>query len=56
MDTIRQIAREEGFRGFYRGLGVNLIRTVPSSALTILTWVLRLLQRLVSPSVAALDR
>lgn len=31
------IAREEGFRGFYRGMGVNLIRTVPSSALTILT-------------------
>lgn len=31
------IAREEGVRGFYRGMGVNLIRTVPSSALTILT-------------------
>jgi solute carrier family 25 folate transporter 32 len=31
------IAREEGLRGFYRGMGVNLIRTVPSSALTILT-------------------
>jgi len=39
-DTIRLIAREEGFRGFYRGLGVNLIRTVPSSALTILTYEL----------------
>ncbi|UZJ56829.1 hypothetical protein CBS101457_006149 [Exobasidium rhododendri] len=32
------IAREEGIRGFYRGMGVNLIRTVPSSALTILTY------------------
>lgn len=31
------IAREEGLRGFYRGMGVNLVRTVPSSALTILT-------------------
>ena len=31
------IAREEGLRGFYKGMGVNLIRTVPSSALTILT-------------------
>ena len=31
------IAREEGIRGFYRGMGVNLVRTVPSSALTILT-------------------
>lgn len=37
LDTIRMIAQKEGFRGFYRGLGVNLIRTVPSSALTILT-------------------
>lgn len=32
------IAREEGLRGFYKGMGVNLIRTVPSSALTILTY------------------
>lgn len=32
------IAREEGLRGFYRGMGVNLVRTVPSSALTILTY------------------
>lgn len=31
------IAHEEGLRGFYKGMGVNLIRTVPSSALTILT-------------------
>lgn len=31
------IAREEGLKGFYRGMGVNLVRTVPSSALTILT-------------------
>lgn len=31
------IAQEEGIRGFYKGMGVNLIRTVPSSALTILT-------------------
>lgn len=35
----KSIATEEGIRGFYRGMGVNLIRTVPSSALTILTWV-----------------
>lgn len=37
LQAISTIAREEGFRGFYRGMGVNLIRTVPSSALTILT-------------------
>lgn len=35
--TCKTIATEEGIRGFYRGMGVNLIRTVPSSALTILT-------------------
>jgi solute carrier family 25 folate transporter 32 len=37
MDIIRLIARTDGFRGFYRGLAVNLTRTVPSSAMTILT-------------------
>ncbi|CAO1628851.1 unnamed protein product [Parajaminaea phylloscopi] len=36
--TVRTIFVEEGFRGFYNGMGVNLIRTVPSSALTILTY------------------
>lgn len=35
--TVRTILAEEGIRGFYNGMGVNLIRTVPSSALTILT-------------------
>lgn len=36
----RTIAREEGLRGFYKGMAVNLVRTVPSSALTILTYEL----------------
>ncbi|SAM79791.1 related to YIA6-Pvruvate transporter of the mitochondrial inner membrane [Ustilago bromivora] len=36
----RTIAREEGIRGFYKGMTVNLVRTVPSSALTILTYEL----------------
>jgi len=51
VDTIRMIARDEGFRGFYRGLGVNLIRTVPSSALTILTYelLMRNLNKLTHP-------
>lgn len=35
--TVQTIFAEEGIRGFYNGMGVNLIRTVPSSALTILT-------------------
>jgi hypothetical protein len=39
MDTFRSILQNEGPRGFYRGLGVNLIRTVPSNAITILTCV-----------------
>lgn len=33
----KRIVREEGFAGFYRGMGVNLLRTVPASAMTILT-------------------
>jgi solute carrier family 25 folate transporter 32 len=37
--TFKKILREEGYRGFYRGMGVNLLRTVPSSAMTILTFV-----------------
>ena len=28
MDCFRKILREEGYRGFYRGLGVNLVRSV----------------------------
>ena len=39
--TFKKILREEGYRGFYRGMGVNLVRTVPSSALTILSFVAR---------------
>lgn len=35
--TFKRILAEEGYRGFYRGMGVNLMRTVPASALTILT-------------------
>lgn len=38
-ETFRKILREEGYQGFYRGMGVNLLRTVPSSAMTILTYV-----------------
>ena len=37
--TIGEILREAGWRGFYRGLGVNLVRTVPNSAVTMLTCV-----------------
>lgn len=37
--TIGEILHEAGWKGFYRGLGVNLVRTVPNSAVTMLTCV-----------------
>lgn len=36
--AIKVIARNEGFTGFYKGMGVNLVRTVPNSGLTLLTY------------------
>jgi solute carrier family 25 folate transporter 32 len=33
-DTIRKTYRKEGWRGFYRGLSVQLVKTAPSSAIT----------------------
>lgn len=39
VQTFLSIAKNEGLPGFYRGMGVNLVRTVPSSGLTILTYV-----------------
>ncbi|GAA5877283.1 hypothetical protein JCM3774_001624 [Rhodotorula dairenensis] len=44
--TSARILREEGPSGFYRGMATNLLRTVPSSAVTILTYEL-LMRRLV---------
>ncbi|KAG0176338.1 hypothetical protein DFQ28_003477 [Apophysomyces sp. BC1034] len=40
MHAIKVIHAEEGLRGFYKGLPTNLLRTVPSSAMTILTYEL----------------
>nr|XP_019051031.1 hypothetical protein I302_01475 [Kwoniella bestiolae CBS 10118]OCF29961.1 hypothetical protein I302_01475 [Kwoniella bestiolae CBS 10118] len=37
IDTFLQIKKQDGWRGFYRGLSVNLVRTVPNSAVTMLT-------------------
>ncbi|CAF0908936.1 unnamed protein product [Adineta ricciae] len=34
-DAIRTIARDEGIRGFYRGLSATLIRAVPAAVLTL---------------------
>ncbi|KAI7901094.1 mitochondrial carrier domain-containing protein [Cokeromyces recurvatus] len=38
LHAIRVMSKEEGIRGFYKGLSTNLVRTVPSSAMTILTY------------------
>lgn len=35
----QHIVTHEGWRALYRGLSVNLVRTVPNSAVTMLTWV-----------------
>lgn len=38
LPTFRRILSEEGVKGLYRGMGVNLLRTVPSSAVTLLVY------------------
>ena len=38
LQTCKTILLEEGWRGFYAGLGTNLIRAVPSAMTTILTF------------------
>jgi len=37
IDTFLSIRRQDGWRGFYRGLSINLVRTVPNSAVTMLS-------------------
>jgi solute carrier family 25 (mitochondrial folate transporter), member 32 len=39
IDTTRVVLHENGWRGLYRGLSVNLLRTVPSSVITLVTCV-----------------
>ena len=38
LQTCRSMLREEGWRGFYAGLGTNLLRAVPSAMTTLLTF------------------
>jgi solute carrier family 25 folate transporter 32 len=40
LGSIRTIAVEEGWRGFYRGLPTNLIRTIPASGVTLISYEL----------------
>lgn len=42
IDTFLLIKRQDGWKGFYRGLSINLVRTVPNSAVTMLTYVSRM--------------
>jgi solute carrier family 25 (mitochondrial folate transporter), member 32 len=35
--TVTKLVRKEGWTGLYKGLSINLIRTVPNSAVTMLT-------------------
>lgn len=37
VDNFLKIKRQDGWRGFYRGLSINLVRTVPNSAVTMLS-------------------
>ena len=37
---VRKIIQKEGWTGLYKGLSVNLFRTVPNSAVTLLTCVI----------------
>ncbi|KAI9295290.1 mitochondrial carrier [Neoconidiobolus thromboides FSU 785] len=44
INTIKIIGKEEGYRGYYKGLTTNLIRTIPASVLTIFTYELIILK------------
>jgi solute carrier family 25 folate transporter 32 len=38
--TAKKIVVKEGWSGLYKGLSINLLRTVPNSAVTMLTYAL----------------
>jgi hypothetical protein len=40
IQTTKVICQEETWRGLYKGLSINLFRTVPNSVVTMLTWVI----------------
>jgi len=42
--TVQRIIQHEGWRGLYKGLSINLFRTVPNSAVTMLTYELLMRQ------------
>ncbi|CAN3354639.1 mitochondrial nicotinamide adenine dinucleotide transporter 1 [Diutina catenulata] len=38
VETIKSVFRQDGFRGFYSGYIINLVRTVPASAVTLVSF------------------
>jgi len=53
--AIKLINQEEGLMAFYKGMSTNLLRTVPSSALTILIYEI-LIRKLDSTSPSSSDK
>jgi len=37
-DCVKKISKEEGYRGFYRGMLINCIRAIPSQAVQFATY------------------
>ena len=37
-DVVRQVARKEGIQGFYKGMGPNIVRVLPSTCVTFLVY------------------
>lgn len=44
VQTTVRVVRREGWRGLYKGLSINLVRTVPNSAVTLVTYELLMRQ------------
>jgi solute carrier family 25 folate transporter 32 len=38
LGTVKRIVKDESWRGLYRGLGTNLVRTIPATAISLLTY------------------
>eukprot|EP00793_Prasinoderma_coloniale_P006293 PRCOL_00001123-RA len=54
-DAVRQIIREEGIAGMYRGLSLNLVRTLPAVAVTFTTYE-KIVQELPKLGIGAAER
>lgn len=53
LHTICDIWAREGVSGYYQGIGVNMLRTVPNAAVTILTYVSPVHQPIVAKQMVA---